>query len=340
MFDIILRMGATQKQIDFLAIGDITTDAFIRLKEAKVHCSVNRENCELSVKFAEKIPYEFVEVVKGVGNSPNAAVSAARLGLSSGIVTNIGDDQNGNDCLEALKRNGVETSYVRKHGGVSTNYHYVLWYEDERTILVKHEHYEYTLPVVDHPPRWVYLSSIGSGTEEYHNEIAGYLEEHSYIKLAFQPGTFQMLLGAKRLPRIYKRSEVFVCNVGEAKKILESELSVPELLKGLRELGPRIVLITDGPKGAYAHDGNEMWFMPPYPDPKPPYERTGAGDAFASTFVAALALGKSVREALMWAPVNSMSVVQYVGAQKGLLTREHLENFLRKAPDNYQPKNI
>ena len=70
-----------KKKIDFLAIGDITTDAFIRLKDAEVHCSVNNEKCELCVSFGDKVPYEFVEVVRAVGNSANAAVSASRLGL-------------------------------------------------------------------------------------------------------------------------------------------------------------------------------------------------------------------------------------------------------------------
>jgi sugar/nucleoside kinase (ribokinase family) len=80
--------------------------------------------------------------------------------------------------------------------------------------------------------------------------------------------------------------------------------------------------------------------MPTYPDPKPPYERTGAGDAFASTVTAALALGKPLSEALQWGPINSMSVVQQVGAQKGLLTREKLEEYLRNAPKDYNPRRI
>ncbi|MFA6095349.1 MAG: hypothetical protein WC767_00690, partial [Candidatus Paceibacterota bacterium] len=65
------------KKIDFLAVGDITTDAFIRLKEAHVTCNVNKEDCEICMKFADKIPYESVTVVRAVGNSANAAVAAS-----------------------------------------------------------------------------------------------------------------------------------------------------------------------------------------------------------------------------------------------------------------------
>ncbi len=100
----------------------------------------------------------------------------------------------------------------------------------------------------------------------------------------------------------------------------------------MHKLGPKIVVITDGPRGAYTFDGNEKWHMPMYPDPAPPVDRTGAGDSFSSTFTAALALGKTIPEALSWGPINSMSVVQYIGAQRGLLARETLESFLANAP--------
>ena len=86
---------------DFVAIGDITTDAFIQLKDARVNCDIDDKNCQLCVRFGDKIPYEDVTVVRAVGNSPNAAVSAHRLGVKSALATNLGDDRNGDDCMEA-----------------------------------------------------------------------------------------------------------------------------------------------------------------------------------------------------------------------------------------------
>jgi sugar/nucleoside kinase (ribokinase family) len=52
----------------------------------------------------------------------------------------------------------------------------------------------------------------------------------------------------------------------------------------------------------------------------------------------ALALGMSIRDALKWAPINPMSVVQKIGAQAGLLTRPELERYLKRAPKDYEPK--
>ena len=169
-----------------------------------------------------------------------------------------------------------------------------------------------------------------------HDEIAEYLETHPEVLLAFQPGTFQMKLGKDRLSRIYAHATVAVVNKEESAKILEIQSTdIKELLTKFRNLGPKTAVITDGPKGAYAYDGAQMFHVPAYPDPKEPVDRTGAGDAFASTLVALLARGMSLEEALLRAPINSMSVVQDIGAQKGLLTEDALNDFLEKAPSDY-----
>jgi sugar/nucleoside kinase (ribokinase family) len=125
-------------QYDFIAIGDTVTDAFIRLKDASVHCDIDREWCQICMRFKDKIPYESVTVVPAVGNSANASVAAARLGLKSGLVSNIGDDYFGKECLDAFTKEKVATEFIKVHKDQKTNYHYVLWYEDDRTILIKH----------------------------------------------------------------------------------------------------------------------------------------------------------------------------------------------------------
>lgn len=329
------------KDFDFVSIGDITTDAFIKIKEAEVIHDDLRDKDKLVMAFGDKVPYEFVEVVSAVGNSANAAVAARRLGLSSAMVTNVGDDGNGAECIATLHKNGVETDFVKVHKDKETNYHYVLWFKEERTILVKHHEYDYALPDFG-TPKWIYLSSIGENTLNYHKELIEYLRKNSSIKLAFQPGTFQMQMSLDELAELYARTDIFFCNTDEARRVLNKpeEKDIKNLLREMHDVGPNVVVITDGPRGAYAYDGYEAYFMPPFPDPKPPYERTGAGDAFSSTFTSAIALGRSLFDALLWAPINSMSVVQQVGAQKGLLTQEEILQWLTKAPDNYKPEKI
>jgi ribokinase len=327
-------------QYDFIAIGDTVTDAFIRLKDAAVNCDINREKCMICMRFKDKIPYESVTVVPAVGNSANASVAASRLGLKSALVSNIGDDYFGKECLDALAKEHVATEFIKIHKDQKTNYHYVLWYEDDRTILIKHEEFEYQLPDIGNP-RWVYFSSLGGNSFEFHKVVENYLYAHPEIKLAFQPGTFQIKTGLEALKKIYERTDVFFCNKEESQRILKTEEDdIKKLLIMMKEAGPKTAVITDGVKGAYAFDGRSAWFMPPYPDPKPPYERTGAGDAFSSTFTVAIALGMEIPDALRWAPINSMSVVQYIGARQGLLTREKLQEHLVEAPSDYQPTRI
>ena len=327
-------------QYDIVSIGDTVTDAFIRLKDAHITCRLNSHECEICMKYGDKIPYDFVEVCPAVGNSANAAVAFARLGLKSAIITDLGNDTNGVEAVETFKGNGVGTDYVKLHNGKKTNYHYVLWYDVDRTILIKHETFERNIPSMKNP-KWIYLSSLGQDSLEFHKEIADYLKANPGVKLAFQPGTFQMQFGTEALKDIYARSEVVVCNLEESQRILNTEeKDIKVLLADMRKLGPKIALITDGPNGAYASYEDKNLYMPLYPDTKPPYERTGAGDAFASTFVAAIAMGKTVEEALTWAPINSMSVVQSIGAQKGLLDQTTIQFFLGKAKEDYKVKSI
>ena len=319
---------------DFLAIGDVVTDAFIRLADDGAEIRDDK----LCLKYRDKIPFEHSAVVPAVGNSANAAVSASRLGLKAALMSNIGDDRAGEEIIARLKEEHVDTELISRNKGKASNYHYVLWYKDDRTILIKHEDYAYHIPHFDEP-KWIYFSSMGESSLRFHDEFADYMHGRPEIKLVFQPGTFQMKFGTEKLSKIYARTDLFFCNREEAMRILKTQESeIAFLARGLHALGPKIVVITDGVDGAYTSDGKKVWFMPPYPDPKPPFERTGAGDAFSSTFTAALAVGLSLEDAMRWGPINSMSVVQYIGAHEGLLRRSQLEKYLADAPKDYKPR--
>lgn len=331
-------------QLDVLGIGDVVTDAFIRLAEDRAVVYENEQGKWLAMPFGAKLPFEGSEVVAGAGNAANAAVCFAKLGLKSGLVSNVGGDQFGRDIISALHDKKVDTRFVHINPGTPTNYHYILWYKEERTILTKHEEYDYAWPRFrsNDIPRWVYFSSISKNAlESYHGHIVEWLQEHPEVKLAFQPGTYQMEAGAEKLRQIYARTEVLILNREEAAYVSGGDKDdVHGLMNLLHELGPKTVVITDGPAGAYASNGSQRLRMPLYPDPAPPVERTGAGDAFASTFVAALMRGNSLEGALQWAPINSMNVVQHTGSQAGLLTEDEIGELLKVAPEWYKPEQF
>ena len=320
---------------DIISFGDITTDCFIRIKDARVNCDINDENCMLCVKFGQKIPFESATEVTAVGNAPNAAVACARLGLKSALVAHVGGDRNGEVCLQALKERGVAAEYVATHADMRTNYHYILQYEAERTILIKHEAYPYALLDFSEPPLWLYLTSLPEGTLEYQLAIAHYAREKGSL-LAFQPGTFQMSAGLEAMKPIYEASEIFFCNKEEAQQILGSqEHDIKKLMEGIRNLGPKIAVVTDGRNGSSIMTDKGAWHIPMYPDPAPPVSRTGAGDATASTTVACIILGMEPQDALMRGLINAAAGVQAIHAQLGTLNRDTLEEWYAKRPSDF-----
>lgn len=325
-----------------LAIGDIFTDAFIKLNEdvARVETDENGEK-RISLPLGTKPPYDQVDIVRGVGPAPNAAVAMSRLGLDVSLDSFIGDDEVGREDIQYLREQGVSTEDMLVEKGIKTNYYFVLRYGAERTILVKNEEFDYRWDPPTNKPEWIYLALISDASWQYHEGLIAYLDENPDIKLAFQPGTFHFKWGVEKLARIYKRSHIIILNREEAVDITgRSYDSIRELANGLHDLGPQIVVITDGPNGSYASYDYKLVTIPNYPDPAPPLDRTGAGDAFASTIVAALALGETMDTALTWAPINSMSVVQQLGAQKGLLTLDKLYQYLDGAPDDYKLTDV
>jgi ribokinase len=251
--------------LDFVAIGDITTDEFIDLRKdrAIVNTALSGRKV-LSMYFGDKLEYDGAVNVPAVGNSPNAAVSAKRLGLNTGLVSDIGNDAGGEEIMDWLKKEGIDTRFIDVQEGKETNHHYVLRYGPERTILIRHEKYEYVVPDMG-TPKWIYFSSVGEHGIEYHHQIAQYVAEHEGAKLSFQPGSFQIELGHEALKDVYEASELFFCNKEEAQAILGiAEDNVSELLKQVRDLGPTIPVITDGPNGAYALAEDGVWHMPMY----------------------------------------------------------------------------
>jgi sugar/nucleoside kinase (ribokinase family) len=333
---------------DIITIGNIAVDAFIKLGQDQARESINpiTGHRELGLAFGEKIPYEKSIEVFAVGNSGNAAVCASRLGMKAGIISDIGDDIYGQKSIEKLKTEGVDTQFVKTNTGRKSNYHYILWYKDDRTILTKHEEYNYTLPPTINT-KWLYLSSLSQHSAKFHKEIENYLEKNSDVKLIFQPGTFQLKMGSGALSKIYARAELFFCNLEEAemvvgvdiirtsKNAVERAQNIKRLLLEIYALGVKLPVITDGSAGSYVLKDGELYRMPIYNDTGKPVERNGAGDAFASTFSVCYIKGMAVEDCLKWASINSMNVCQHIGSHEGLLKEMQIKEFISKAPKGW-----
>ena len=327
------------KPTDFLVVGDVATDTFIKLRDgsATIACDAKGEACTFTIPWGQKITYDFAVKIGAVGNAGNAAMSAARLGLTTEVLCTTGKDAESDLSVAIFKENGVSTDLFTQVEGSASNHHFALWYGEDRTIFRKHNVFPYTIPTEQVPPPFVYLSSLGDETGKSHTELLAWLARYPDTKLVFQPGR-EISMPREVTAPIFQSAYLSICNKEEAESILglPSGQDMRELLMKFAALGTKIVIITNGPKGACAYDGKQIVQVPAYPDPKPPYERTGAGDAFSSTVAAALALGKPLEEALLWGPVNAMSKVQKIGGHEGLLSRTDLEAYLAKAPADYK----
>ncbi|MEO8065331.1 MAG: carbohydrate kinase family protein [Candidatus Doudnabacteria bacterium] len=322
---------------DIVSIGDTTIDAFIQLHEASIHCGVDHTNCQLCMSFADKIPYEHLTLLPA-GNSTNNAVGSSRLGMKDAFVSAVGDDESGQKIIRELTREGIDTQFVHINKNVQTNFHFVLSFQGERTILIKHNKFAYKLPrKLD--TQWIYFSSMAQGTEKFHKELGGLLAKNPKIKLAFNPGTFQMRMATSTLRGIYKRTEILFLNREEAQLVLKQQTrNVKTLLAGMHKLGARVAVITDGREGSYASDGSlKIWYMDEFVGPH--VESTGAGDAYGTAFTSAMFYGKPIQEAAAWGTVNGGYVVQFVGPHAGLRTKSQIEHYLKTHP-KFRAKEI
>ena len=155
--------------------------------------------------------------------------------------------------------------------------------------------------------------------------------QRSGARLLYNPGTYQIQFGVKKNPRLLSLTELFVVNLEEAKRILygKDDLNVPvkKLLKGILDLGPKLVVITDGAEGSYGFDGESYYHLGIFPAKL--VEMTGAGDAFATGTLAGLFYGKDLKEAMRWGGANSANKIEQIGPQAGLLTYNQMMEKLK-----------
>jgi len=316
--------------LDLLSIGDANLDAFIVPSESESLCDINTKECFIAFSYADKIPVKNLEFAVG-GNGANNAVGSKRLGINVGSVLTLGDDSTGLQIIEKLRLEGVDLTYVVQQPATLSNFNTVVTYTGERTIFTYHAPRSYEYPVQLPNVPWVYLTSMGESYRPFYTHITEWLVKNPEVKLAFNPGTWQLKGGIKEIGNVMKLAHIVFVNKQEAEKLTEFEAKdevTKELLMALSGIGPQISVITDGGNGAYIFDGHK--FLSCGIMPMDAYERTGAGDAFGSGFLSAVIKGKTMEEALVWGTVNSASVIGYVGAQKGLLKEEDVEMWVER----------
>lgn len=300
---------------DLISIGSITKDIFLLTNRGKIFKTPKDKLAPewLGFELGEKIcAGNIVESAGGVAT--NLSIGTKKLGLKSAP---LGPVKAATSVIVVDEKSGERIIFYKKSSGVIS-----------LGVLKKMK------------SKWLSVSSFTGNWSQQANEILAYIKKNN-AKLIVAPSTSMLRDGYKNLKNLLKNAEIIFLNRNEAIEIAFNEKiktsNVSSLIKILHKLGPKIVCLTDGTKGAYCsdatvgapiHGGNDKRrssdgqkiYHSPIKKVKT-VDSTGAGDAFASGFLGIYIKEKNIEKSLKMGILNSANVVRYVGTTKGLLTK-------------------
>jgi len=320
---------------DILTIGGVMRDIIFLTTEGLVvenPKDVLRQRL-IGFELGAKIYVKKVYFEPG-GGASNTAVGFSKLGLKTAIMGRVGQDREGDQLIKGLKKNKINTQLMQVDKKVSTGFSFILGL---RQIKRAHSIFAYrgtndslvfkakTSELKN--IKWFYISSVSSPNWQNVLDKAFSFAKKG-IKIAWNPSNVQLKAGYKKLSKNLKQTNILILNEDEARELVLSKkktknLNIRYLLKEISTMGPKIVAITIGKKGVYAYDGQKVYYQKPASAKV--INTTGAGDSFSAAFVASLFYQpKNIQRALKWGVYNSASVIDKIGAQKGLLTKKQI----------------
>jgi ribokinase len=330
--------------MDILCVGDAKLDIFLLVPQTDPNFSLDKEKKQLTIDFGDKIYIEKYTVGVG-GNATNTAVGISRLGLSAGLCAEIGKDEFSSKITDKLKEENVNTKLLFQNNKGKTSISVALSYKGERTLFTEHFKRNHEFDFEKTETRMVYLTSLGEIWENAYQNVLEYITKKS-IPLAFNPGTLQIEKRDKLIMDIIDKTTYLFVNKEEAQRLLygnelgietDNASLIKKLLFGLKSLGAKNIIITDSSNGSFIQkEDGDMLHFPVIPVEV--LEMTGAGDSYASGFLAAVLNGKKENEAMKWGTIEASNVIQKVGAQEGLLNKPEMEKELKNvqaSPENY-----
>lgn len=322
---------------DLIAVGDVKMDTFITLSDAQVRVFADGKEEFLGVPYGKKTPVPEV-FSQPAGSAPNVAIAMRRFRRSSAVMSIMGNDPTHDNAISFLQGYGVDVRYISSKKGASS-FSAVINHRGESTQLVSHSSFTHRLPLFMPRTKWMHLSEVGHGYERLYRDVLKRIRGGAF-KLSLNPGSVQLAAPRDVLFDVLQITDVLFLNMSEAFTLLKlkpKEKNIRGVLRELHALGPKIVVVTDGKKGATAFDGVAILYAPMFPGKR--VEATGAGDAFCSGFLGALLAGHSTAEALRWGSVNAASAVGQIGPTAGLLTKSEILKRL-KAHRTYRVKPV
>ncbi|MBU3923816.1 MAG: carbohydrate kinase family protein [Nanoarchaeota archaeon] len=294
-------------RFDVVTFGSAVVDVFVE---------TGQRGKKIEYKTGSKILVDDLRFDIG-GGATNCAVAFSRLGFKTGAICNVGDDNNGDDILDCLKKEGVKFLGSRVKG--ASGYSVILdSHGGGRTVLTYKGSGNFVSKVCDFDSKWLYYSSVLGLSLKTQIKLARKMKRRG-TKLAFNPSEY--LIGAPGVDELLSMSDVVVLNKEEF------DLAVEKYGKGFCS---GVVVVTDKDREVVAYNNQEnrnqkienrkRYFIRPHRVKV--VERTGAGDAFASGFVASQIVGMSIEDGLKLGLVEGESVLGHFGAKNNLIRRK------------------
>ena len=329
-------------------------DVFVESDDANIVSvyTKNKKSEFMSYPYGAKVEITDFDSKVG-GGGVNTAVNFSNLGYNTSAIFKIGDDIYSDGILESFKDKKVDLSNIVQDKKVSTGFSIILVsFQGDRTVLA-HRGANAQIKKSDinfdaiKNAKLLYIAPMNGDSTKVLDDIANFAGENN-VYVCFNAGSSSIKKGFNYLKKILENANIVVLNKEEASLATQIQVrpdtrdekfsdnlihpDVKEMFKKLKVRDYQIIVITDGGKGAYAYDGKDYYYCPVFDGPV--VSTLGAGDAFASTFCAALGKTKvNIGKALMYASVNSAGVVSKFGATEGLLTFDEIEKKLSENPD-------
>jgi len=329
-------------EFDVITIGSATRDAIFKSKEFKtIESAEFKTGKALAVALGSKIKIDEVNFTTG-GAATNAATTFARQKLKTSAIFRIGNDVSAAAIKEEMLKENIDISFFQTDEKIATAYSVVLEENHgERTILNYRGANENLSPEEiswgKFSTKWFYLTSLSGNLKFLENAVKNAKQNNSFI--AWNPSSEDLKLGLNALLPYLKHINVFLANQEEVSALFNIPYNdINVIFKKFDEIIDGIAIITKGPDGSLASDGKYIYSAGIFKE-KEIADRTGAGDAFGSGFIAGLihknynpstndgtASTDKIKYALTLASANATSKVEHIGAKFGLLTKEQFEN--------------
>lgn len=309
------------KKYDAITVGSGLVDAFVLTDTKEVQKKI-------AFPVGAKIPMKDLIFSSG-GGGTNTAVCMSNLGLRVGYLGKIGSGVNSKLILRELKKSKVDFLGVRSNE--HTGYSVILATDKKHRTILTYKGVSNKLNFSEInknklKTKWFHMTSMQGESFKTQKKLVDFAVKNK-IKISYNPGTGHTKKGFKHLRSILAKTDILHLNLEEATLLYGKKCSVKALFKKIKKMGPKIVVITNGEKGGGIYDGTHYYLYKPHNIKV--LGNTGAGDAFASTFLTGLIKFKDIRYAIELAIFNAENVIQKIGAKEGLLNLNKLKRLIK-----------